>query len=192
MVPVGTQVSPTVRGLTRAQRAERVQVGPGPHLLLLTDEKGRKEYKFAVKSGEELTVPGLSRRSHIPVATSRTPDLECHRLTGAPAAIDHGSCAPALSDAQSLASRCPDHLCTVSSAADLLVLNEQIRSQQNHAIAARVLIGITAVFAAGTSALILVDWQRQRSGRTLLGPKPASADSRAGVAADLGLRRHAA
>lgn len=188
VVPVGTQVSLDGEGIDAAQRAERVQVGPGSHLLLLTDEKGRKEYKFAVKSGEELTVPGAeSTLAHSGRYSPHPLTWSAIGLTGALLLSTTVVGALALSDAQSLASRCPDHLCTVSSAADLVVLNEQIRSQQNHAVAARVLIGITAVFAVGTSALILVDWQRQRSGRTLLGPKPASADSRAGVAVDLGL-----
>ncbi len=186
VVPAGTKVSLDGEELESVQRAERVPVNPGSHRMLLVSERGRSEYKFEARTGEELTVPGAES------ATVASAGYFPHPLTwgavGLTSALLLSSTVVgglALSDAQSLSSRCPDRLCTVMNAADLVALNEQISNQHNHALAARVLLGLTAVFAVGTTALILFDWQRQRSGRTLLGPKAAPTDGRAGLAPSL-------
>lgn len=187
VVPAGTQVSLDGEDLDAAQRAERIQVNPGAHRMVLTSPSGRSEYTFDAKSGEELTVPGAQTGS----ATNR--GYFPHALTwgaiGLTSALLLSTTVVgglALSDVQSLSSRCPERLCTVTSAAELVALNEQISNQQNHALAARVLLGLTGVFVVGTTALIVFDWQRQRGGRTLLGPKAASGTNRAGVGPGLG------
>lgn len=187
VVPVGTQVKLDGEDLDTAQRADRIPVNPGAHRMVLTSESGRSEYSVDAKPGTELTVPGEQTTSVAP--RGYFPHALTWGAIGLTTALLLSSTIVgglALSDAQALGSRCPDRLCTVTTAADLVSLNEQIANQHDHAIAARVLLGLTGVFAVGTTALILFDWQRQRTGRTLLGPSTAPASNRARVAAGLG------
>lgn len=171
-VPSGTLVTLDGQTLDAAQRADRIAVNPGSHQVLLTTEAGKKGLSVDATAGAESTVTGEGAAS----VGSGTGRYFPHPLTWAAVGVTSALLLSttivggmALSDAGALASRCPDHLCLSNSTADVMAINEQVSAQQKHALAGKVLLGVTAVFAVGTSALIIFDWQRQRTGRTLLG-----------------------
>lgn len=171
VAPNKAQVTLDGQAIEASQRSERIQVNPGSHRLVLSNEKGRTESRFEIRAGEEQSVPGAASVEAPGRFFPHPLSWAAVGLTGAAVLTSSVLGGLASSEAQSLASRCPDRLCVTSSTADLLTLNDQIASQRVHATAAKVLIGITVGLAVGTSALLIFDWQRQRRGQTLLGGK---------------------
>lgn len=177
VTPGKTQVMLDGQTVEASARTDRLPINPGAHRLVLANEQGRSELRFDAQAGQELSLPSAASP-----ATTPTDRYRPHPLTWAAVGLTGGSLLAtaalgglAQSESASLSSRCTDRVCTAASPAELLTLNEQIAAQRSHATAANVLAGISVGLALGTTALILVDWQRQRSGRTLLGGKPETA-----------------
>ena len=179
VAPNKTQVTLDGQAIEASQRSERIQVNPGSHRLVLSSEKGRTESRFEIRAGEEQSIPSAAPAEASARFFPHPLSWTAVGLTGVAVLTTSVLGGLALSEAQSLASRCPDRLCVTSSTADLLALNDQIASQRAHATAAKVLIGVSVGLAVGTSALLLIDWQRQRRGQTLLGGKSAAAERQA-------------
>jgi hypothetical protein len=76
--------------------------------------------------------------------------------------------AAALATTRSLQERCPDRLCIPSGDRSLDELNTEVALQRKLSISSQVLWSVGAALAVSTAALVIVDWKRQRSGRTLL------------------------
>lgn len=178
--PAKTQVLLDGQSLEGAARSDRVPVNPGPHRLALVNEQGRSESRFDAQPGQELTLPSAATTGSVAGARYFPHALTWGAigLTGAALLTTAVVGGLAQAEAQSLGSRCPDHVCTASSPSELQALNDQITGQRAHATAAKVLVGVSVGLAVGTTALILLDWQRQSRGRTLLGgPKEAATAS---------------
>jgi hypothetical protein len=189
-VPSKTQVQLDGQPVDGAARGERVAINPGSHRLLLVSEQGRSEKRFDIQPGEELSLPSATTGSaagsdrYFPHVLT----WGAIGLTGAALLSTAVVGGLAQSEAQSLGSRCPDRICTVSSPGELQTVNELISGQRTHATAASVLIGVSLALSAGTTALILLDWQRQKSGRTLLGGKKEPGAKGAGSGASTAAR----
>lgn len=188
VAPSKTQVILDGQTIEPAARSERLQVNPGSHRLVLVGEQGRSETRFDIQPGEEQSQPGATAA---PAGARFFPhplSWAAIGLTGAAVLSTVVIGGLAQSEAQSLSSRCPDRICTAMSPSELLALNEQIASQRTHATAANVLLGISVGLTVGTGILLVLDWQRQRSGGTLLRGK-SEADALAKPPAEKGVAR---
>lgn len=76
--------------------------------------------------------------------------------------------AAALATTRSLQDQCPDRLCIPSGETTLDQLNSDVALQRKLSISSQVLWGVGAALAVGTTALVIVDWKRHKSGRPLL------------------------
>jgi hypothetical protein len=74
----------------------------------------------------------------------------------------------ALYRAGALTDQCPDRLCLGGTNQPIGPLSDAVRAEHSASIAAATLLGFSVAFLVGTSALIIVDWQKQLRGKTLL------------------------
>jgi len=70
-----------------------------------------------------------------------------------------------------LDSQCVDRLCLGGTNQPIGALADAVRAEHSATIAAATLVGFSAAFLVGTSALIIIDWQKQLRGKTLLTQK---------------------
>lgn len=76
--------------------------------------------------------------------------------------------AATLATTRSLQDQCPDRICIPSAETSLDQLNADVALQRSLSISSQALWGVGAALAVGTTALVIVDWKRHRSGRPLL------------------------
>ena len=172
--PAGATISLDGKEVGKAPLAEKVIVNPGSHQLTATVE-GRSqpfETSVEVQAGQEVEVA----LSDSPKAT--TSGYFPHPLTWAAIGVTTASLfastvlgGMAISETRSLDGSCSARLCLGGTNQDILQLNSQVNTQRTHALAAGVLVGFTSAFVVGTTVLILIDYSRQKAGRTLLAPK---------------------
>jgi hypothetical protein len=174
----GATISIDGKDIGKAPLSEKVMVNPGSHQLTATIE-GRSqpfETSIEVQAGQEIEValtdsPKSTVGGYFP-----------HPLTWAAIGVTTASLFAStvlggitISETRSLDASCDGRLCLGGTNQDVLQLNSQVNTQRTHAIAAGTLIGFTTLFVVGTTVLILVDYSRQKSGRTLLAPRPKTA-----------------
>lgn len=107
--------------------------------------------------------------------TKATESYKPHPLTWAAVSVTGlvllgatGVGAAALATTRSLQDQCPDRICIPSADTTLDQLNTDVSLQRKLSISSQVLWGVGAALAVGTTALVIIDWKRQRSGRPLL------------------------
>ena len=170
IAPAGARVSVDGKDIGTSPLPDRIAVNPGVHRIASASERdGNTETPIEVRAGQDVTVD-LSSRG---VAASR--GYFPHRLTWAAIGVTTAMLLATtvmgsivIADARNLDGQCADRLCIGGANQDILELNSQVSTQRTHATAAGAILGLTAIFAVGTSALILFDWQRQKAGRSLL------------------------
>ena len=176
LVAPGATITVDGRELGRAPLPEKILVNPGTHQISASGGTLPKpiELSVEVQAGQEVEVPFTEEKK---LAKGYFP----HPLTWAAIGLSTVSLFAStvlggltISETRSLDASCPDRLCLGGTSRDIMLLNNQVSTQRTHAIAAGTLLGFTTAFVVGTTALILVDWQRQKAGGTLLKPAPQS------------------
>lgn len=163
----GATISIDDKEIGRAPLGEKVPVNPGSHRLSATDKNGTAEVTVEVRTGQEKMVPlndvSAMHRGYFP-----------HPLTWAAIGVTSAFLLTAtivggiaIAETRSLNDRCVQHVCTGGTNQDILAINSDINAQKAHVTAASAILGVTSVLAVGTAVLIVIDSQRQKSGRKL-------------------------
>lgn len=167
--PAGTKIMVDGREVGEAPLAERVAVNPGSHKVAGGGGKG-PESAVDAKAGQEVEVAlsQSARRGYFP---SMLPWMFVG-LTAAALVATTVVGGIALSESSQLSERCVDRICTGFSGADIVTLNDAVGGQRTHHAAALGMLGVTGILAVTTSVLLVIDWKRQREGRTLFSERP--------------------
>lgn len=148
-----------------APLSERVAVNPGSHRVASAGGKSNPESTFDARAGQEVAVmlESSSRSGYFP---SKLPWVFVGITTAALLATTVAG-SIALSDSSYLSGQCVDRICTGGNGTDIVTLNNAVAAQRSHGTIAVGLLGATGIMAVATSVLLVIDWKRQREGRTL-------------------------
>jgi hypothetical protein len=162
---------------------DKLPVNPGIHRVIIVGKSGKTETVIHVRPGQEADlIPGEGgTQANGTGADGNNADGAGHSgyfphpLTWAAIGISAGLLFSAtvlggitISETNALDGTCANRLCVGSSSQDIASLNAQVSTQRTHSIAAAVIVSAASLLSAGTVALIIVDWQRQKAGRRLL------------------------
>jgi hypothetical protein len=199
IAPAGAMVSIDGKDVGAAPLAERLTVNPGSHHIVAVGKGSRSEAKVELHPAQDLEV--ALKESEKTGHGGYFPHPLTWAAIGVTTAFLLASTVVggiALTETRNLDAQCSDRLCVAGNVAgtlpDIAALNSDVSTQRSHALAAKALLGVTPFLAAGTAALIIFDWQRQKAGRTLLserrlspklalfGPFPTAEEGGAGLA----------
>lgn len=185
---VGSKVVVDGKEVGAAPLPDRVPVNPGSHKVASSGGKSSAESSVDAKAGQEVAVSleSSGRRGYFP---STLPWVFVGITTAAVLATTVVG-GIALSDSSYLSGQCVDRICVGGTGTDIVALNSAVAAQRSHSSIAIGLLGATGILAVTTSVLLIIDWKRQREGRTLLserrgGPRLSQVVPRVNL--DLGL-----
>ncbi len=168
VAPDGVLISVDGKEIGRTPLHEKAALNPGVHRVTTSGKGAIPEASVELKAGQQSDVSLVKE-------PSRRSGYFPHPLTWAAIGVTTAALLAttivggiALSDTRNLDSTCINRVCLGGTNQNIQQLNSQVSQQRTFAITADVLLGVTSLFAVGTTVLIIYDWQRQRSGRTLL------------------------